>query len=295
LSTLSSLRPPAYSFAAVLVHLFGARPFHRTSSGELQTTCPWHDDHVPSLWVNDERGLCYCHACGAGGSARSVMKRRLGSSSAARTYLHDIAPTLPPVVVSRAAAAKRGPGRGRARAALIDDVYPSWGLTYDDLRYVKVKLDPRDYRIYHLDTQGRFIPGMGGRAGVLFAMPLLAEARASDMAVLEGEKDVLRAWEVGIPATCNPEGAGKWREAYSWSLAGLGVRRVYVVPDNDAPGRAHAKAVVASCRGIGLQAFNVGALPGVPPKGDLSDFLDMGHTAADVRLLMRAARRKGRA
>ena len=164
------------------------------------------------------------------------------------------------------------------------------------MRFVKVRFSPKDFRLYHIDAQGRWIPGMGGRAGVLFGMPLLWEGKPTEVLIVEGERDVLAAWAVDLPAACNPEGAGKWRTAYSWSLAGLGVKGVYVVPDNDTPGRAHARDVVAACRGIGLSAYNVGVLPGVGTKGDLSDFLAMGHSADDVRLLMRAARRnQGRA
>ena len=293
---LSSAAPRYALLSSVLVHMFGARPFYRTSSGELRTLCPWHDDHVPSLYVNDDRGLYCCMSCGASGGVMSVAEPHAGTKDGARCWLRDVAPTFPPVVVSRAAASSsRGPGRDRGREALIDEVYPYWAMTYGVPRYVKVKTRPKDYRIWHIDTQGRWIPGMGGRAGVLFAQPLLAEVRPASVLIPEGEKDVLRAWQAGLPATCNVEGAGRWREAYGWSLVGLGIRRVYVVPDNDPPGKAHARAVVAACRAIGLEAYNVGVLPGVGTKGDLSDFLAMGHTAADVRLLMRAARRKGRA
>jgi putative DNA primase/helicase len=182
-------------------------------------------------------------------------------------------------------------GRSGRRASVIEAVYPYWGLTYSDLRYLKIRYRPKTFALWHLEAGGRFVPGMGGRAPVLFGLPLLAEWRPSYCLVVEGERDAMRAWHVGIPATCNFDGAGpgKWREGYGFALASLGVRRVYAVPDHDVAGRAHAKAVVTSCRATGLPAWYV-SLPGVPAKGDLSDFLDMGHSAADVRRLMQAAR-----
>lgn len=281
--------------SSIFAHLHGSR-FERLPGGELRTLCPWHADTRPSLWVRDDRGVYYCQACGAHGGVMAVVEPHIGSRDAARRWLRDVAPTLPAVEAPKAKAlARRGHGRSRGREALIADCYAYWNLSYGDLRFVKVKFRPKDYRLYHLDTQRRWIPGMGGRTGVLFAMPLLAEARPESVLIVEGEKDVLAAWEAGLPATCNVEGAGRWREGYGFALVGLGVREAYVIADNDAPGRAHAHAVVAACRGIGLEAYNVGVLPGVGPKGDLSDFLAMGHTAADVRLLMRAACRKGRA
>lgn len=55
--------------------------------------------------------------------------------------------------------------------------------------------------------------------------------------VCEGEKDCDRLGELGLVATTNHGGAGKWRPEISHWLAG---RNVVVLPDNDDPGRAHA-------------------------------------------------------
>ena len=66
---------------------------------------------------------------------------------------------------------------------------------------------------------------------------------ADEVFVAEGERDVasLRKW--GLTATCNPGGAGKWRDEYSKFLKG---KRVVVLQDSDEPGQKHALAVVQS-------------------------------------------------
>ena len=89
--------------------------------------------------------------------------------------------------------------------------------------------------------------------------------------VCEGEKDCDRLSELNIPATCNPNGAGKWFDHYSPFLAGLDVT---VIADNDPLGRAHARAVAAS---VGPHAKSVVVV--VPRYGnDVSDLLDLGYT-----------------
>lgn len=39
----------------------------RRAGREYQGLCPFHDDHTPSLGVNDQKGVFYCHACEASG------------------------------------------------------------------------------------------------------------------------------------------------------------------------------------------------------------------------------------
>lgn len=43
----------------------------------LTGLCPWHGDTTPSLWVDTERGLWGCHACGAHGDIVNWHARRL--------------------------------------------------------------------------------------------------------------------------------------------------------------------------------------------------------------------------
>lgn len=101
----------------------------------------------------------------------------------------------------------------------------------------------------------------------------------------EGEKDVERARALGLVATCNPMGAGKWRSEFDEYLRG---RACLVVPDADPTGRSHAARVAASLRAV-ARSVKVVELPGLPYHGDLSDWLDSGGTADELWALAGAA------
>lgn len=79
---------------------------------------------------------------------------------------------------------------------------------------------------------------------VLFKLPELIEAIAAEhpIFVVEGERDVLALNKVGIVATTNAGGAGKWRNEYSEVLRGADV---VLVPDNDDAGWQHVNQIGA--------------------------------------------------
>src|SRR5262249_3296323 len=84
--------------------------------------------------------------------------------------------------------------------------------------------------------------------------------------------EALRA--IGMRATCNAGGAGKWRDEYTALFAGADV---VVIPDNDDPGRKHAKSVARSLQNTAVRVRML-ELPGLPPSADVSDSLAAGGT-----------------
>lgn len=124
-----------------------------------------------------------------------------------------------------------------------------------------------------------WVKGVIGVDRILYRLPELLERIALDgtVVVCEGERDVDRAHDVGITATCNPFGAGKWLDSMSLVLAGA---RVVIVPDLDEAGWKHARQVEQSLREAGVEAIGIldlrTLMPELPEKGDLSDYLDRG-------------------
>ncbi|MFD0362729.1 toprim domain-containing protein [Nocardia sp. GCM10030253] len=97
-----------------------------------------------------------------------------------------------------------------------------------------------------------------------------------EILVCEGEKDVQRANQAGLIATCNAMGAGSWTSEHARWLAGAA--RVIVVADRDRPGYRHAAKVAETLAGrVGevrvLQARN---------GKDLSDHFDAGYQLEDL-------------
>jgi putative DNA primase/helicase len=63
------------------------------------------------------------------------------------------------------------------------------------------------------------------------------------------------------------------------------VERVVILPDNDDPGRDHAAHIAASCSAAGL-TVKVVTLPDLPAAGDVSDWLDAGHTKGELAAIV---------
>jgi hypothetical protein len=95
---------------------------------------------------------------------------------------------------------------------------------------------------------------------------------------VEGEKDVDRLARLNVPATCNSEGAGKWRDELTRHFEGA---RVVILRDNDEAGRAHGLDVAEKLKGTAAE-IRILDLPDLAEKGDVSDWLDAGHTVEEL-------------
>ena len=230
------------------------------SRGEAQAWCPWHPDREggkPSLGINVSKEIVKCWSCGVGG-------------------------------VKRLAKAWEIP---------IDDDPPPWKrefeATYDyrdtagKLAYqvVRFRTSPGDAKEIAQRRPSSTEPGewewsLKGTKRVLYRLPeLLAAPDDAWVFVVEGEKDADRLAGLGLTATTNPQGAGKWYKQYNPDLKG---RRVAIIPDNDRAGMDHAQAVAASLEGV-AKAVRLVELSGLPEDGDVSDWLDASEDrTADV-------------
>ncbi|MER6603889.1 toprim domain-containing protein [Streptomyces parvus] len=114
--------------------------------------------------------------------------------------------------------------------------------------------------------------GVKGVRRVLYRLPeVIAAAKAGDtIIVVEGEKDADSLAALGVVATCNVGGAGKWSDDYTKHLRGAS--EVVIIADRDEPGRKHAETVAASVKKIGIPARVVQAARGK----DVSDHLSAG-------------------
>lgn len=127
---------------------------------------------------------------------------------------------------------------------------------------------------------------------VLYRLPRLLEGIQGGRGVLipEGERDVHALEALGFIATTNPGGALKWHDADGRNDYGAALRgaRVYLLPDNDDAGREHVQHVQGALTGIAVEVHVV-ELPDLPPKGDVTDWLNMGHDRKElIAQLLRA-------
>jgi putative DNA primase/helicase len=111
--------------------------------------------------------------------------------------------------------------------------------------------------------------------------------RAETVYLPEGERDVstVEAW--GLVASCNPGGCGGSHLYAEW-LDYFRARHIVILSDNDGPGRKHAAVVAAALLSVAA-SVRIVELPGLPAKGDITDWRDAGGTLDQFQELVQAA------
>jgi putative DNA primase/helicase len=116
----------------------------------------------------------------------------------------------------------------------------------------------------------------------LYRLPELLASGSETTWICEGEKDADNLTALGLIATTAIGGTGGgWRAAYNGYFAG---KPVVILPDNDPPGRAHAAIVARALFGV-ASSVKVLALPGLPEKGDVTDWLADGGDRSELEWL----------
>lgn len=171
------------------------------------------------------------------------------------------------------------------------DEKPRIIATYDyrdearELLFQVVRYEPRGFRQRRPKPGGGWSWSVKGVRVVPYRLPeMLAEPKRF-VFVSEGEKDANALAGIGLLATTNACGAGKWTADHAQHLRG---RRVFILPDNDKPGREHAQQVAMSLQGI-AESVAIVELPGLPVKGDVSDWLAAGGAREELTRLAEAA------
>jgi hypothetical protein len=148
------------------------------------------------------------------------------------------------------------------------------------LLYQVCRMEPKAFRQRRPDGNGGWAWNLEGVRRVLYRLPEVLKAGA--VFIVEGEKDADALAALALTATTSPGGAGAWRPEYADSLTG---KTVYILPDNDEPGRAYALAVARSLVEK-AGSVRIVELPGLAPKGDVSDFIAAGGTAEELARLV---------
>jgi hypothetical protein len=230
---------------------------------EWQALCPFHEESKPSFNFNSQKGTYFCHGCNKKGDALHFYGK-----------LHDLDTKADFGKILKGIASDFGISMEEKQSHIVK--------TYDytdetgNLLFQVCRMDPKDFRQRHRNGNG-WVWNLKDVRRVLYRLPQVLQA--DEILVVEGEKDCDNLAGLDLVATCNPMGAGKWAPEYNECLKG---KDVVLVPDNDNPGREHMVKVAQSLNGI-AKTIKWLDLPGLPSKGDLSNFLSKFDDKVDAQ------------
>lgn len=236
----------------VLPRLEAVKP----SGGAFMARCPAHDDGKASLSVSRGKAqpvVFHCHA----GCDPDLILQKLGLTW---EQLSSPREDRPLEVLEWTPA---GPA-----VAVYNYRDENGNLLFQVLRTAD-----KDFRQRVPDptTKSGWTWKLGDTRRVPYRLTAVLEAvrDGREVWITEGEKDVHSLEREGVVATCNPGGAGKWREEYNEFFREA---TVTIAVDRDEPGRAHARAVREALAGVAAYVRTVEALEGK----DVSDHLAAG-------------------
>lgn len=232
----------------------------RRRGEEIDFRCVAHDDQKPSASWNRKRNAWHCMTCGEGGSTEHLAEL-LG--------IHVERPQ------ERAQ---------RARITAVYDYYHEDGSH----AYQIVRMEPKEFRQRYQGADGEWI--WKARPHVPYRLRDVMAADPPRVYIVEGEKDADSVVREGGFALTLPAGAqgrdkagrpGKQRWKPQLFLPYVQGREVVLLPDNDDAGRDLMGFVALALSGQ-VRALKVLNLPGLGPKGDVSDWLLLGGTLGEL-------------
>jgi putative DNA primase/helicase len=242
------------------------------SSAKGMVKCPCHNDSVQSLSVKrtpDGDALLYCFA----GCRFEDVRDALGLERMARSS--NTSP-LPSARERQPLPARRIVAEYRYRDIAGDVIA------------IKSRWEPKGFTWTALRSDGtfksNFPEGMSQSQLPLYRLPecVAMVRQGATLLVCEGEKDCETLHALGFAATTHAagaSGAGASYDATNYTpFFPASNTSIVVLPDNDAPGRAHAGKLAASLAHAGY-TVRVCTLPDLKDKGDVTDYVTAAREA----------------
>ena len=250
-------------------------PGLRKAGESLRGRCPVHQGDDPNFSVDPSTGMACCHSqCGRGWDVAGLeMELTAQPFPQAKEEIYRII--------------------GRPKPSWEEKEYESIFEYHDESGAVqyrvvrkRVSVEKKDFFQQHL-KDGKWCRGLGGKTQIPYRLPQLLDPMAKVVAYMEGEKCVQAMIRAGWVATCNSGGARKAPLSPEFCAYFTG-KHVAVFPDNDEPGRIHAKFVAQSLSPVAA-SVRIVEIPGLGLKGDAFDFLIAGGTGVQLRNMYRNA------
>ena len=161
--------------------------------------------------------------------------------------------------------------------------------TYDytdaagNLLYQVVRYEPKEFIQRKPDGRGGWIYKAVFKdiSRVPYRLPNLLAFPDAPIFICEGEKDANRVSALDLSPCATTVAGQKWTAEIAAAFKG---RDVYILADNDEPGRESALKAAHMLHGQAA-SIRIVALPGLPEKGDVSDWLNANSTRGSAALL----------
>lgn len=240
---------------------------------KAQARCPCHDDKQASLTITKGRrsALLHCHAgCNFEDIIQSVGLKKQD------LYFEE----RPPGSSWRAYVQ----GREHKR---IEAVYNYVSSANGEYAFTKIRMQDKRM-IYGVLCNNRFSYGLNGRhrkdlKSVYGDLKALNKAIAENNPVFipEGEKDVDTLTKRGYTAITYG-GVNDWQSDFATLFKGA---EIYILADNDEPGRKVANTILSDLKGIAKSVKVIVPVPDIP-KADISDYFEAGHSNEEFERLI---------
>jgi 5S rRNA maturation endonuclease (ribonuclease M5) len=227
-----------------------------TGNEDIRCPLPGHDDQNASFGVLSDGQAFKCLGCNAGGDAIE-LHRLLSKRQSPMDAALDLAAKLRIPLVCGTATKQKGM------------IVATYEYRHADGRpnFEVCRLEPKSFRQRHTDETGKVVWTAKGLPPTLYRAEVIATTTGT-IYIVEGERDVHSMELIGLAATCNAGGAGKWKPEHSEFLRG---RDVVVICDNDQPGLDHGQLVCKSLKGI---AASVKIIYHLPTGKDATEFIE---------------------
>lgn len=275
-------------------------------TSEMLMLCPFHKDSTPSFSLNLSKGVGYCFSCPG-------IKRHTLTDTIA------IFENIPPTSVTGFLKKEEvyDPAEEEPSGKSKEEFSESCGITLENLdtwtdalaMNAKALSEIQAVTGWTMETIRKFRIGYNGLAYTIpivnnnlvlnvkfyspngkpkytgvegfnkpYLWPLENISKPGTIWVVEGEKDCILANQLGLNAVTFTSGAGSIPVEY---LKQFKDRDVNIVYDIDPAGRSGATDLENMLSRVAASVRNV-ELPteGLPPNGDLTDFVKLGHTTA---------------
>jgi putative DNA primase/helicase len=284
----------------ILSKFFTLQP---TNDSERLTVCIYHDDTKPSLSINLEKNIFYCHACKQKGTIAELLAKVLNTSVEVVQFELKHLHLFPPCEDS----ANSGlTGSVLYHKQLLSDAKALdyllekrlWSL--ETIKALNIGLNNNRITIPVYNVFGDLVNIRSYRPGAKHDEPKMVNVKGhgkarifniralqtgSDVLICEGEPDAIAAISAGFRAVSGTAGAGTFHNDWASIFRGTSVNVLY---DTDGPGEEGSKQVASTLFNFSIPVKVIQIKPYLDGGKDLTDYFLQGGTAEDLKALLDA-------